>query len=146
MEKVVRCSFVKVLCLREPWLGLGRPAASALSNHHQTSKQQCYNHQGPDFAHRLVLRASLYTRQITRHSSRSPAQDLDFRATPTILVVPLYAAGWGFFLSAIFLDVESLGSSFEKGRKSGAPGRYLRSGSGTLTPCTMVSTSTARGE
>lgn len=33
-----------------------------------------------------------------------------------------------------FCEVEVLGSSFVKGMNSGAPGRYLRSGSGTLKP------------
>lgn len=36
-----------------------------------------------------------------------------------------------------FWEVVSLGSSLVKGMKSGAPGRYFRRGSGTLSPCRL---------
>lgn len=38
-----------------------------------------------------------------------------------------------------FCEVESLGNSFVNGMKSGAPGKYFRSGSGTLNPYEVVS-------
>lgn len=38
-----------------------------------------------------------------------------------------------------FWDVVSFGRSFVKGMNSGAPGRYFRSGSGTLNPYDEVS-------
>lgn len=40
-----------------------------------------------------------------------------------------------------FCEVESLGNSFVKGMNSGDPGKYLRSGSGTLKPYCRISCS-----
>ena len=54
-------------------------------------------------------------------------------------------AGTTFGLGALstlpfaFWEVVSLGRSLVNGMKSGAPGRYFRSGSGTVKPCPCVS-------
>lgn len=46
-----------------------------------------------------------------------------------------YAHFWPFVLwGSDFWDVDSLGSSLAKGMNSGAPGKYLRRGSGTRRP------------
>jgi hypothetical protein len=43
-----------------------------------------------------------------------------------------------------FWEVVFLGRSFVKGIKSGAPGKYFLSGSGTLKPCSIIRTGSAK--
>jgi hypothetical protein len=73
----------------------------------------------------------------------SPYTLRSFNFSPASLASAPTGATFGFgALSTFpfaFWEVVSLGRSLVKGINSGAPGRYFRSGSGTLKPCSIVS-------